>query len=359
MDFVLYLEAHQPRRLRAQLSSRIVKADDVLDESLDRRVFERVAEKCYRPLLKLLESVGGLRVAMKLTGTLLEQMESWGDDLIEMVRGLAWEGRIELVAGPYYNSVAGLVDEGELVEQTRRHVELLAELTGVRPACFANPYLIYYDEIGELVSRELGLRVIITEGSPRVLGWRAPSYVYKARASDARLLLRDYRLSDEVAFGLPRGQVRVDEYAAKVSRVEGQVVLVGLPAETFGEHAPASMEAFDFLRRLPSELSKYPWVRISTPSETVKRYKPVDELRVRQPVSWLEDKGLSTLTGSPLQVAAIEILRELMPRALASPLARAWRLLSQADILYSMRRDLKTFLEFERAACALRSSLEG
>ena len=358
MDLILYLEAHQPRRLRGIPPLKLGEADDLLDVELDRSLFEKVAERCYRPLLKLVEaSENGLKLALKVSGTLLEQMEAWGSDLLESLKSLVSAGRVELVAGPYYHSIASLIAPEELVEQTRMHVDLIDELMGVRPKVFSNPFLIYDDRVGQLVSEELGMSVVIAEGSPRVLGWRAPSYVYKSPASETRLLLRDYRLSDEVSFGLGRGYVRADSYATRVSRIEGQVVVVGLPAETFGEFIPAEAGAFEFLKWLPRELSKYPWVRFSTPSEAASKYEPVDELAVSQPVSWLEGKDLSALTGSPLQVAALEILRELRVKALSSGLARAWRLLSQADLLYSMRASMGVFLKFERAACSLRSSI--
>jgi len=356
VDLVLYLDAHQPRRLRRVPPKKLLRAEELLDEKLDKAVLERVAQTCYKPLLQLLVSEKGLRLALRLSGTLLEQMEAWRPDLLELVKALARKGKVELVASPYYNSVASLIDAGEFVEQVKQHFKLLIELVGVKPRVFANPFLLYSNEVAWLVGEELGLDVVIAEACPRILGWRAPSYVYRAPKSRVKLLLRDYRLSDEVAFGLSTG-LQASDYAAKVSRIEGQVVLIGFPAETFGEFIPAGAGVFEFLKGLPRELSRYPWMRISTPSETAHRYEPVDELNVQEPVTWFEGKNVSALTESPLQAAALEILRELMGKALSSSMARAWRLLTQADILYSMKSDISAFMAFERAACALRSSL--
>lgn len=351
------MEAHQPRRLRSSPPSTLTSADDLIEDELDSLIFRRVSERCYRPLLETLEATKGLKAALKVTGTLLEQIMAWEPELLEDIKSLTREGKVELVTGPYYNSLAGLIDPMEFVEETKLHIELLDKLMGVKPGVFANPFLIYDDEVGRLVGQELGLKVVMAEASPRVLGWRAPSYVYVAASSPTELLLRDYRLSDVVAFGLARG-LWASDYAARISKVEGQVVLVGFPAETFGELIPASAGVFEFLKSLPRELSKYPWVRISTPSEAVEEYEPVDELCVEEAVSWLESKDISPLTRSPLQAAAFEMLRELKEKALSSQLARGWRLLAQGDLIYSMGSSLEAFITFERAICALRTALE-
>jgi len=47
----------------------------------------------------------------------------------------------------------------------------------------------------------VGFRAVLAEGADRVLGWRSPNYVYAAAtAPGLRLLARNYRLSDDVAF---------------------------------------------------------------------------------------------------------------------------------------------------------------
>ena len=47
----------------------------------------------------------------------------------------------------------------------------------------------------------MGFKTMLAEGARHVLGWKSPGYVY-ANALDQRLrlLLRNYKLSDDIAF---------------------------------------------------------------------------------------------------------------------------------------------------------------
>ena len=71
---------------------------------------------------------------------------------------------------------------------------------GVAPTAFRNTELIYSDRIGSDVA-EMGFKTMLAEGARHVLGWKSPGYVY-ANALDQRLrlLLRNYKLSDDIAF---------------------------------------------------------------------------------------------------------------------------------------------------------------
>jgi len=356
LDFVFYLELHQPLELKREPPGRLGSWLELVDWDASRRRFEEAAGRCYAPLLKLLEELApqGLRVAVRVSGLLLEQAERWGRGLVESLEGLASRGAVELVAGPHFNAAPALPIE-ELVEQTRLNAARLRELFGVEARVCANPYLAYSDDIGSALSDRLGARAVLAEGVRHLLAWRAPYFVYKHPSRALALLLRDPNLSNEVAFGLGRW-LTASALAERASRAEGHVVVVGVPAETFGLAVPASSGAFEFLRWLPRELAKYPWVRFATPSEVVERYEPVDSLSVPAPVSWLEPGDLRPLTESPLQQAILSLLLELRGRAAEAGLEDAWRLLAQADYLLAAR-SVAAAARLLKAACALRSSL--
>jgi len=355
LDFVLYLELHQPLELKREPPSRISSWLDLVDWGASRRRFEEAASRCYEPLLRLLDELAtqGLRVAARVSGILLEQAERWGRSLLEAIGELVSKGVLELVAGPYFNTPPALPLE-ELVEQTQLHAAKLRELFGAETRVCANPYLAYSDDVGSALSDGLGARAVLAEGVHRLLAWRAPYFVYRHPSRSLVLLLRDPNLSNEVAFGLGKW-FTASALAERASRAEGCVVVVGVPAETFGLAIPASSGAFEFLRWLPRELAKYPWVRFATPSEVIDRYEPVDVLSAPTAVSWLEAGDLRPLTESPLQQAILSLLLELREGATKAGLAEAWRLLTQADYLLASR-SVAAALRLLKALCALRSS---
>ncbi|MEM2795450.1 MAG: hypothetical protein QXY49_06315 [Thermofilaceae archaeon] len=356
MDFIVYLEAHQPLILRKQPRERVTSWLDLVDEHSSSSLFEIALKKSYEPLFKLLSELAptGFKVGLRVSGILLDQAERWGKVFLEELASLVAKGVVDLVAGPYYNSITFLLSQDEYVEQVEMHVKKLVDLFGVRPKVLSNPYLAYSDEVGRLAYDKLEMQAVITEGASQVLGWRTPHFVYRHPVHQLKVLTRDPELSNEIAFGLGRW-LRADFFTDKVTRVAGSVVLVGVPMETFGLSVPREQGAFDFLRWLPREVAKRHWVRVATPSEVAAK-EPVDLFTSFNVVTWLETKDLRPLTENPLQAALLSQLGDLREHARAAGLNEAWRLLTQVDLLYAAR-GVSTFTSVQKAMCALYASV--
>ena len=75
----------------------------------------------------------------------------------------------------------------------------IKELFGKKPKVLRNSGLIYSDEIGEMAS-QMGFKGMLSEGAKHILAWKSPHFVYNcALASNLKLLLRDYKLSDDIS----------------------------------------------------------------------------------------------------------------------------------------------------------------
>ena len=78
----LYAQVHQPFRLRRFRLFDIGHGAEWFDDDLNRRIVERVARKCYIPANRLMtelirSSKGDFRLALSITGTVIEQMAQW------------------------------------------------------------------------------------------------------------------------------------------------------------------------------------------------------------------------------------------------------------------------------------------
>ena len=109
----LYLHMHQPYRYE-RYSIFDVAHDhnywdeiDYYDKQNNQRIFEKVADKSYRPMLdaleKNLQKFPGFKVSLSITGTWLEQAEEWAPELIEQIRRMVKTGRVEIVSETYYH----------------------------------------------------------------------------------------------------------------------------------------------------------------------------------------------------------------------------------------------------------------
>ncbi|RLF06416.1 MAG: alpha-amylase [Thermoprotei archaeon] len=362
-DVILFFEVHQPYRLNRNFKEvlieklaregrvRVSELEELyLDQKLNKSIVERVSERCYIPatrlFLELLDEYRGFRVAYSFSGVLLEQVERWAPDALELFKQVAKHPRAEILGQTYYHSLACLISEEEFREQIEEHRRLVRDLLGCWPRVFENAELIYNNEVARIIS-ELGFTAIITEGADRILGWRAPNYVYKAKGRELRVLLRNYRLSDDIAFRFTSRwweeyPLTADKYAAWLAATPGQVICVCMDYETVGEHYPRETGIFEFFRHLPREVLRWRELRFSTPSEAVERHEPMGELDVppSQTISWADlERDLSAWLQNDMQRRAFGDVARLEPLVKGlhhNRLLRLWRLLTTSDHYYYM-----------------------
>ena len=348
IEICLYAQVHQPFRLRPFRLFDIGTGADCFNDAENARIVRKVAERCYQPANRLLtrlirESGGRFRLALSLSGVLLEQLERWSPETLESFRTLVETGGVELLGETYYHSLAALADPDEFTAQVRQHGATIARLFGRRPRVFRNTELIYWDRLGPLVYG-LGYRGMLVEGADHALGWRSPNYVYGAAGQpELRLLARNYRLSDDVGFrfssrnwdGWP---LRADTYASWLAAAPGDVINLFLDYETFGEHQWAETGIFDFLAHLPGACFRH-GLGFAQPGELVER-TPVGALSFERVTSWADqERDVTAWLGNRIQDSAHERLYRLRPAILSTAdrlLIDRWRKLTTSDHLYYM-----------------------
>lgn len=359
-DICMGFEVHQPFRINGSFDPKESKGksvDELLDIYFDnvwnREILDRVAKKCYLPANEIiLENIdrysdGGdeFKVAFSISGVFLEQCKKWKPEVIESFQRLAGTGCVEFLDQTYYHSLASLYssEKREFIEQVKEHRELMKELFDEEPIVFENTEFLYNDSIADALA-DLGYEAIFTEGARKVLGWRSPHYVYESKNSDIKTLLRDYRLSDDIAFRFSNHQweeypLTADKYAEWLSSVQGDCVNIFVDYETFGEHQYPETGIHDFLRWLPGEILRQDNLAFVTPSELSER-EPVDEIEVHDydTVSWADvARGTDAWLGNPMQQYCFEKLKELEPKVKETEneeLIRIWKMLQISDHLY-------------------------
>ncbi|KUO92465.1 MAG: glycoside hydrolase family 57 protein [Thermocladium sp.] len=338
---VLFLEMHQPRRINPLLPYAVNRGLELFDDGLNRRIAERVAANSYRRVLSIIgeaHELYGSRVAIGITGTLLEQLRRWAGDVVTQLGKLAEMGAIELVGETYYHSLASELDMGEFREQVAMHVEAMREL-GAKPITAENTEFILNNRVADAVAG-MGFQALLGEGVERVLGWRSPNYLY--RINGVKLLLRNYRLSDDVGFRFSNREwdqypLTADKYVEWIKASPGDLVFIGMDMETFGEHQWEGTGILEFLRWFFRH-ARDGGVRIEAPSDIVKELEAREGISIEPwgTISWADrEKDLSAWLGNEAQLRAFSFLRLAFAAAKrAGRDLEAWRYLSTSDHLY-------------------------
>jgi alpha-amylase len=347
----MYFQLHQPFRLRRFWPDDRSDFYRYFDERSNREIFERVASKCYIPTNKvLLDSIDEhgrkFKFSLSVTGTLLEQCELWGKEVLEGFRQMAETGAVEFLDETFYHSLSSLYEnKTEFIEEIKEHRELMFDLLGVKPQVFRNTELLYNNTIAKIAS-DLGYRAILTEGADHMLEGRSPNLLYRAKGSGLPIIFRNYKLSDDIGYrfsarwweGYP---LTAEKWALWASGVKEDCVNIFMDYETFGEHQWEETGIFAFLQKLPGEVLKNN-LSFSTPLEIVEKYSPVAEIDVGDfsTISWADmERDTSAWLGNDMQRRCFEETKLLEPfvRKTGDPqILRIWKHLLTSDHYYYM-----------------------
>lgn len=354
---VLYLHVHQPWRVRNYTIFDTAEQHDYFDErdtDTDRnneRVLRKVADKSYRPMNALLEKLlhqhPDFKVSLSITGTFIDQAERWAPEVLESFKRLVATGRVEIVSETYYHSLAFFYSLPEFERQVRMHREKVRELFGVETSVFRNTELAYNDSLAKWAD-EYGFKGILAEGWDPILEWRSPNYLYRpAGTENIGLLLKNYRLSDDIAFRFGNRDwaaypLTADTYNewTKAALGDGNLINLFMDYETFGEHQWADTGIFEFFESFVGRWLEDDNHTFYTTSEAIDQNEPAGEISMPNTVTWADtERDLTAWLGNSLQQEALRHLYALEDPILRSgdlALINDWRRLQTSDHAYYM-----------------------
>ena len=345
-----YFQVHQPWRLKTYRFFQMGNDHNYLDDFTNRSIMQKVARECYLPMNALLLSLieqnkGAFKCSFSITGSAVEQFKAYAPEVLESFKRLAATGCVEFLAETYSHSLASLYSVEEFKNEVKLHSQMLKEEFGVKPTAFRNTELIYSDDIAKAVE-DMGFKTMLAEGAKHILGWKSPNFVYTdAIDNKLRLLLRNYKLSDDIAFrfsneGWSEWPLTAEKFAQWVASDNGDVVNLFMDYETFGEHQKASTGIFDFVKALPAALLATGELEFATVSEAAKKLQPVAVLHCPYAMSWAdEERDVTAWLGNDLQNEAFKKLYALAPivkKIKNKDFEFVWHFMQNSDHFYYM-----------------------
>ena len=344
-----YFQVHQPYRLRRYS---VFDTDrHYFDDTKNAELCRKVAHKCYLPANRmLLDTIrvheGRFRIAYSITGVALEQFIRYAPEVMDTFHQLNDTKCVEFLDETYYHSLSFLYSREEFRAQVEAHRDLIKKTFNQEPRVFRNTELIYNNDLAHFVSH-MGYDGILTEGADHVLGFRSPNNVYRPPHANTRLLLKNYRLSDDIAFRFSNREweqwpLTAEKFSKWVSQINGHGFVCNLfvDYETFGEHQWAETGIFEFLRHLPAEVMRDGSNNFLTPSQVADQFEPVGELDVPHMISWADqERDLSAWLGNAMQSNALHELYKLegaLKEKGDDALIEDWRKITTSDHFYYM-----------------------
>ena len=367
-----YFQVHQPYRLKdLRIRDMHECGLHLFDDEKNAAIFRKVAEKCYLPMnaliLSLLKEYPDFRVAFSLSGTFLDQCELYGPDVLESFQKLGNTGQVEFLAETYYHSLSFLKSLPEFCEQVKQHVRTIERLFKQTPRVFRNTELVYSNTLAHTV-RLMGFHGVLAEGADHLLNGRSPNHVYAPpafrlpvdrertirahrplshRCRSVAILLKNYRLSDDIAFRFSNKNwsehpLSAERFTDWICSNHSDTINLFMDYETFGEHQWSDTGIFDFFASLPRFWSER-GIRTRTPGDVIEQAPDVESREIFDAhnfVSWADmERDLSAWLSNTIQCAAFDALYHLEPDIKNSgdpDLLKTWRYLQTSDHLYYM-----------------------
>ena len=322
----LYFEIHQIIHLKRYRFFDIGRDHYYYDDYENERSISDIAERSYVPALNALiqmakENPGYFKVALSLSGVGLEQMEMHAPQVIDLLQELNSTGCVEFLCEPYSHGLASLKNEECFRDECIRMKNKIKEVFGQTPKVFRNSSLIYSDEIGAQVA-SMGFKGMLTEGAKHILGWKSPHFVYNcAMNPKLKLLLRDYKLSDDISLRFNNSDwseypLFAETYVDWIANLpeEEKVINIFMELCALGIFQPLSSNILEFLKALP-KCAKERGITFSTPSELCSKCDSVAPLEVPYNVSWVdEERDTSCWLGNVMQREAFDKLYSVADR---------------------------------------------
>jgi len=350
VNICFYFQVHQPNRLENFSVFDIGKNKNYFDDKKNKEIMEKVARKCYLPmnnlLLKLIKKYRGeFKVSFGISGTAIEQFEKFAPKVLESFKELSATGCVDFLSETYYHSLSFLYSKKEFNEQVIMHKKKIKKLFNVEPTVFRNTELIYNNELAYEIEK-LGYKAILAEGADKILEWRSPNFVYKAPNSNIKVLLKNYKLSDDIAFRFSNKEwkeypLTIPKFNQWLSAVNGngEIINLFMDYETFGEHQWEDTGIFNFMEHLPEEVIKHPDNNFITVSEAAE-IQAKSDIDFPYFVSWADtERDLTAWLGNDIQNSAIKELYALesdIKKSNDPKLIEEWRKLTTSDHFYYM-----------------------
>ena len=322
----LYFEMHQIIHLKRYRFFEIGRDHYYYDDYENERSINDIAERSYVPALQTLidmakENGKYFKVALSLSGVGLEQLEMHAPQVIDKLQELNSTGCVEFLCEPYSHGLAALGNEESFRDECLRMKAKIKEIFGQSPKVFRNSSLIYSDDIGAQVA-SMGFKGMLTEGAKHILGWKSPHFIYNCALNpNLKLLLRDYKLSDDISLRFNNSDwseypLFADKYVDWIAALpeEENVINIFMELSALGIFQPLSSNILQFLKAIPT-CAKARGITFSTPSELCSKGKSVGSLNVPYPISWVdEERDTSCWLGNVMQREAFNKLYSVADR---------------------------------------------
>ena len=237
-------------------------------------ILTAVVNQSYRPILEGVKANPKARLTLNINGVLLEMFDKHGHrDLIDTIRYLLNEDRLELTGSAKYHALLPFLSEQELIRQVKENEETLQFYTDkhFQAKGFFPPEMAYDGKIAPILE-QLGYQWLIIDeiACGGKTGQVDYTKSYKIKGTSLSVFFRERRLSNLIMGAAVRSYASFREAMTK-DIDSSRYLITGMDGETFGHHRPG-------LDKLLLEIFQSPDIELVKISDLLKLYPETIEI---------------------------------------------------------------------------------
>ncbi len=237
-------------------------------------ILAAVVNQSYRPILKGLLEHKNVRLTMNINGSLLELFDkNQYVDVIDMLRKLIKEGRVELTSSAKFHALLPFLDEKEIVRQIEINNETLHYYFehSYNPKGFFPPEMAY-DERLPKIAESMGFKWMILDEIAKSGKTETVDYnkLYKIKGTNMLAFFRERRPSNLIMSAVVRSYDSLKE-AMHEDFASNRYLVTGMDGETFGHHRPG-------LEKMLFEMFQSKDFELVQVSDLMTAYKDIEEV---------------------------------------------------------------------------------
>jgi hypothetical protein len=229
-------------------------------------ILAAIVAQSYRPIITGLRRNKRARITLNVSGVLLELFDNHGyHDLIDVLRKLGQEGRVEFTGSAKYHAFLPFLESAEIGRQIVANNETLRYYLDYVPRGFFPPEMGYAQKIvpvlEELKFQWLILDEIALDGEVGKVDYQKQ---YRIKGSNLGVFFRERHISNLVMSAVVRSAESL-ENVIKADLKTNRYLLTAMDGETFGHHRPG-------LEKMLLEIFNSPKFELITISEIPNYY---------------------------------------------------------------------------------------
>lgn len=203
-------------------------------------ILAAVVTQSYRPVLEGIKANQRAKLTLNINGVLLEMFDKSGyRDLIDILRHLVQENRVELTGSAKYHALLPFLSEKEIVRQIEENTATLDfYFHHYKPVGFFPPEMAYDEKIAPIVE-QLGFKWIILDeiACGAKTGQVDYTKIYKIKGGELLVFFRERRPSNLIMSAVVRSYKALHDAMGKDFK-SSRYMITGMDGETFGHHRP-------------------------------------------------------------------------------------------------------------------------